>query len=250
MASLVAVRKIAAATPRSAFAPEAIEQAARLVLEAGALARPLILRRKDLESFELISGEFAYHAAARARELDSLKGEMVLAFVAEPENEALLLRQTELLNQVEGASPTAVVPTATVDGTTHAIATNLERFIELQLRELKEHHAKENAAFRQTQLELVARIPKPEPLLQLLNGSSDLQLQRLLKETGPGADKLLQAIRAARPFVCYEEAIERTNGLSDRRMNKLQDACARHPSYVPAKPKLSSRKKSGEPVMP
>jgi hypothetical protein len=95
--SLVAVKKIASAVPRSTFSEADLEKLARLILESGGLINPIIVRRISIDSYEIADGDFEYYAAAKAREIQPLKGETIGAFILEPENESVLLEQVKTL---------------------------------------------------------------------------------------------------------------------------------------------------------
>ncbi|MEH2167813.1 MAG: hypothetical protein V7K41_14280 [Nostoc sp.] len=97
--SLVAIKKIISSVPRSSFADDDLEQAANLILEAAGVINPIVIRRSSINSFEVVDGHFEYHAAARAREIEPHKGEMIGAFIIESENEETLTKQVELFRQ-------------------------------------------------------------------------------------------------------------------------------------------------------
>lgn len=96
---LVAVKRISSDLSRASFSAKEIEEAAHLILEVRGVINPIILRRTGLESFEVINGHFEYHAAVRAREISLVEGEMIQAIILEPENEAALLEQVNLLRK-------------------------------------------------------------------------------------------------------------------------------------------------------
>ena len=95
--ALVAVKKINSAVPRSNFSEEELQRAAQLILKAEGIINPLVIRRTSLESYEVVDGDFEYHVAARAREIDPRKGEMIGAFIIDSENEEVLLAQIKAL---------------------------------------------------------------------------------------------------------------------------------------------------------
>jgi hypothetical protein len=99
--SLVAVKRITSAVPRSNFADRDLEKVAQLILELGGLINPIIVRRNGMDAYEIVDGDFEYYAAARGREIDPLKGETIGAFILEPENEELLLEQVKALRKSE-----------------------------------------------------------------------------------------------------------------------------------------------------
>ncbi|MCU0516022.1 MAG: Rho termination factor N-terminal domain-containing protein [Oscillatoria sp. Prado101] len=95
--ALVAVKKINSAVPRSNFSESELNRAAQLILKAEGIINPLVIRRTSLESYEVVDGDFEYHVAARAREIDPRKGEMIGAFIIDPDNEEVLLAQIKAL---------------------------------------------------------------------------------------------------------------------------------------------------------
>ncbi|MBE9006998.1 hypothetical protein IQ259_18475 [Fortiea sp. LEGE XX443] len=98
--SLVAVKKITCNKPRSIFADDDLEKAAQLILESEGVINPIVVRRINLQSYEVVDGDFEYYAAARAREIDPRKGEMIGVFIIEPENEDNLTKQVKLFRNI------------------------------------------------------------------------------------------------------------------------------------------------------
>ena len=99
LVSLVLVKKITSTVPRSNFAERDLEKVAQLILELGGLINPIILRRNGMDAYEIVDGDFEYYAAAKAREINPMKGETIGAFILEPENEGLLLEQVQALRK-------------------------------------------------------------------------------------------------------------------------------------------------------
>ena len=99
LVSLVLVKKITSTVPRSNFAERDLEKLAQLILELGGLINPIILRRNGMDAYEIVDGDFEYYAAAKAREINPMKGETIGAFILEPENEGLLLEQVQALRK-------------------------------------------------------------------------------------------------------------------------------------------------------
>lgn len=99
--SLVAVKKITSNAPHSKFLETDINQAAQLILKAGGLINPIIIRRTGIASYEVVDGHFEYYAAVKAREIDPLNGENIAAYIIEPDNEEVLLSQIKALRRRE-----------------------------------------------------------------------------------------------------------------------------------------------------
>ncbi len=101
--SFIAVKKITSSVPCSNFSEDELNHAAELILKAEGIINPLVLRRKNLQ-YEVVDGHFEYYAAARAKEIDSKKGEYIGAFVIDPENEEILQQQVELFRNRESSN--------------------------------------------------------------------------------------------------------------------------------------------------
>ena len=95
--SLVGVKKISSNVSRSQFPENDINRLAELILQVEGIINPPVIRRTSLDSYEVVAGDFEYYAAARAREIDPRKGEMIAVFIIEPENEEVLKQQVEVL---------------------------------------------------------------------------------------------------------------------------------------------------------
>ncbi|MBW4646320.1 MAG: ParB N-terminal domain-containing protein [Goleter apudmare HA4340-LM2] len=102
--SLVAIKKITSSKPRSTFVDDDLEQAAKLILESEGVINPIVVRRTSLQSYEVVDGDFEYYAAARAREIDPRKGEMIGVFIIEDENEEALTKQVQLFRKAKDGS--------------------------------------------------------------------------------------------------------------------------------------------------
>lgn len=99
LTSLVAVKKIRSTVDRLKFSDNDLNQAAKLILEAEGVINPIIIHRISLESYEVVDGDFEYYAAARAKEIDPRKGEMIAAFIVEPENEEVIKEQIKIIRK-------------------------------------------------------------------------------------------------------------------------------------------------------
>src|SRR6478672_6181794 len=251
--SLVAVKKITSAVPRSNFAEPDLEKLARLILESGGLINPIIVRRNGMDAYEIVDGDFEYYAAARAKEIDAPKGETIGAFILEEENEELLLKQLEILRK------TAI---------TENLVENLETgfLYENKINELKAEYAREQQFLAQSIQELENRILQQVPLLveagianrinelkseslpekqavverrpevanlasesmsllEALNTLDKNQLSANLKDAGlklPIIQIILKE-RDVRPFVSFANVVERVKGLADKTMIKIID---------------------------
>ncbi|OIP76896.1 MAG: hypothetical protein AUK48_05120 [Oscillatoriales cyanobacterium CG2_30_44_21] len=106
--SLVAVKKIIDPTSHSSFDPEQVERLAQLILQLEGLINPLIVRRASFQSYEVVEGHFEYQAAARAREIDPRKGEMISAYIIEPEDTIIGAAIAEQVKLMQNSRPSNV----------------------------------------------------------------------------------------------------------------------------------------------
>ncbi|MEG4283737.1 chromosome partitioning protein ParB [Microcoleus sp. A006_D1] len=178
--SLVAVKRITSAVSRSNFADRDLDKLARLILDAGGLINPIIVRRTSMDAYEIVDGDFEYYAAARAKEIEPLKGETIGAFILEPENEEILLEQLEILRKTAiteniGENETPKEPSITevsVESETPEPSssleqrlTNIEARLETQINELKAEHVREKQVLAERIQEFENLISQQLPLL-------------------------------------------------------------------------------------
>ena len=221
--SLVAVRKIQANSSASSFPHEAIESMAHQILASGALVTPLLVKRTGLESFELKSGDFAFHAAARARELDPFNAEMVLAFILDGAEAEPMLRQAAVFGRAAERDG-AQTPTSDLG----ARLGNFERRMEQLVNDLGQRMSGETQTIRQATETLAERMPRPAEPLVILNHASERELlERLAKSgiKGKTASTLVAGVLTARPLESFVDAL-RVKGLGAKRFAQLIDACA------------------------
>ena len=180
--SLVAVKKITSTVPRSNFLDEDLEKAAQLILQAEGVINPIILQRTSLNSYEVIDGDFEYYAAARAKEIDPRKGEMIGAFIIEEENEEVLKKQVELLRKPKVAA--VAEPTNPDSNALELRLTNLESRIENRISELKNQQATDRQNLESELAELKNQIPTKLEPLDIFNNLSLPELAFRLRSGG------------------------------------------------------------------
>lgn len=178
--SLVAVKKITSTVPRSNFADRDLEKVAQLILELGGLINPIILRRNGMDAYEIVDGDFEYYAAAKAREINPLKGETIGAFILEPENEELLLEQVKVLRKsaiTENAGETKIAPQLSttesvieneISQTSSSLEerlTNIEARLESQIHQLQADYTREKQVLAERIQEVENLISQQLPLL-------------------------------------------------------------------------------------
>ena len=212
--SLVAVRKITSTENRSSFADDELERAAHLILEVEGVINPIVLRRTSLESYEVLDGHFEYYAAARAREIDLRRGEMIGAFIIEPENEEFLIDQIKLFRKPK--------PVIIIDSR----LTNIESRFDNQISELKAEQKRELQNMDNRLKEIESRMPKAiEPLASL----NTLSLSNLISKLSPASvnSKIIQNIVSERDkgkFKSFGDVVARVKGLGDKTMVKIIDS--------------------------
>ena len=96
----VLVKEIKSNVPRSNFKESDIQELADLILEAEGVISPIIIRPTGIDTYEVVDGHFQYHAAARAKEIDGMKGERITAIVMEGPKAKAIEKQVQLLNKI------------------------------------------------------------------------------------------------------------------------------------------------------
>jgi ParB family chromosome partitioning protein len=224
--SLVAVKRITSAVPRSNFAEADLEKLARLILESGGLINPIIVRRNGMDAYEIVNGDFEYYAAARAKEIEPLKGETIGAFILEEENEELLLEQLEILRKTAIIDNPRVSEVPQQSSSFEQRLTNIETRLENRINELKAEYTREKQALIERVKDVESRIPKPVPLLEALNTQEPSKLAINLKNAGikvPIIEQILKE-RDLEQFASFENVLERRiKGLGEKTMIKLID---------------------------
>jgi len=224
--SLVAVKRITSAVPRSKFAEADLDKLARLILESGGLINPIIVRRNGMDAYEIVDGDFEYYAAARAKEIEPLKGETIGAFILEEENEELLLQQLEIHRKTAIIENQSVSEVPQQSSSFEQRLTNIETRLENRINELKAEYTREKQALIERVKDVESRIPKPVPLLEALNTQEPSKLAINLKNAGikvPIIEEILKE-RDLEQFASFENVLERRiKGLGEKTMIKLID---------------------------
>jgi len=225
--SLVAVKRITSTVPRSNFAEPELEKLARLILDSGGLINPIILRRNGMDAYEIVDGDFEYYAAARAKEIEPLKGETIGAFILEEENEGILLEQLEILRKTAIIDNPSAKEVPQQSSSFEQRLTNIETRLENRINEFKAEYTQEKQALIERVKEVESRIPKPVPLLEALNTQDKFKLATNLKNAGIKAQIIEQIIkeRDLEQFASFENVLERMKGkgLGEKTMIKLID---------------------------
>ncbi|MEG4329741.1 ParB N-terminal domain-containing protein [Microcoleus sp. herbarium5] len=229
--SLVAVKRITSTVPRSNFAEADLDKLARLILESGGLINPIIVRRNGMDAYEIVDGDFEYYAAARAKEIEPLKGETIGAFILEEENEKLLLEQLEIHRKTAIIDKPSVSEVPQQSSSFEQRLTNIETRLENRINEWKAEYTQEKQALIERVKEVESRIPKPVPLLSALNTQKESQLASNLKNAGIKSKTIIDQIikqRELEPFTSFENVVQRITGLGDKTMIKVIDYWQRY----------------------
>ncbi|MBD1813997.1 ParB N-terminal domain-containing protein [Microcoleus vaginatus DQ-U2] len=229
--SLVAVKRITSAVPRSNFAEADLDKLARLILESGGLINPIIVRRNGMDAYEIVDGDFEYYAAVRAKEIEPLKGETIGAFILEEENEELLLQQLEIHRKTAITDNKSVSEVPQNSSSFEQRLTNIETRLENRINELKAEYTREKQALMERVKEVEIRIPKPVPLLEALNTQDPSKLAINLKNAGITSQTMRDNIitqRDLEPFTSFENVVKRIKGLGDKTMIKVIDNWQRY----------------------
>jgi vacuolar-type H+-ATPase subunit I/STV1 len=221
--SIVSVKKITSNVPRSNFNEDELERSANLILAAEGIINPIVLRRTSIDSYEVVDGDFEYYAAARAREIDPRKGEMVSAFILESENEEVIKEQVKLLRKPK---PEIVDKGNSVSNGKDTRLTNLEsrqiKFesrVDDQINDLKQKLENELK-------ELKSQIPKRIEALEAFNTLSEIELISKFRNvgiTGKKATQIVEKIRIERKnkkFKSLRDVVERIKITSGKREEK------------------------------
>lgn len=226
--SLVDVKNITSNTSRSTFSEGDLERLAELILEGEGIIRPLVLKVTGAESYAVVDGHFEYYAAARAREKDPRKGEMVNAFVISPKSEIVVAKQAEVLRGVESLNRQEKAPTDT--NNLESRLANIELRLEKQINELRSEQAQERKRLEDKLKEIESQRSTQIGSLEVFNTLSPSELVIRLRSaglTGKKADTIIQNIKSQRQEKKFEsliDVVERVGGLSDKGMVSIIDS--------------------------
>ncbi len=91
--AIVLIKDIHSSQPRSVFSETELEKAAQLILAIEGVINPIVLIRTGVTAYEVVNGHFEYYAALKAKEIDSLRGETINAYIIESEDEKEIFEQ-------------------------------------------------------------------------------------------------------------------------------------------------------------
>ncbi|WP_107668023.1 hypothetical protein [Cyanothece sp. BG0011] len=230
--ALVSVKRITSSVERSHFSENEIEQAAQAILHAEGIINPIILEKTNLESYQVICGDFEYYTAVRAREIDPRKGEMISAFIIEDDKEDAIKTQIEIFRK----SPQILPPIPTVNDNSdqkllnmESRLNNIEARFERQLKEVQDTSKSEIEKLNKQLTEIKERLPKPIDCLEALNTSSLSTLTSHLRSISIKTSILETLINEREKngeFKSCGDVVSRVKGLGDKTMIKIIDQFA------------------------
>jgi len=252
---LVPVKKISSKSSLANFTENEVLQLARNALKTGGFINPPVLIRTSLESYEVIAGDFAYYAAVKAREIDPLNGEMIGAFIVEPENATSLQEQIELLRSkpTNPVSESLEPQQPSIDNQVTIEIKEIKRKIQLleskvctrddreMITNLEASESKILAAIRESLAKPVPPPARPQPPKETV---LDLEAERKFIEAvfntmekpalkdlfalagiaNATASKIIDSILKERPFVNSKDLLKRGQGIGEKTLAKLRSA--------------------------
>ncbi|MEH2415174.1 ParB N-terminal domain-containing protein [Nostoc sp.] len=231
--SFVPVKQITSSVPRSNFSDSDLNRIAELILKGEGIINPLILRSTSLESYEVVDGHFEYYAAARAREIDLRKGEMIGAFVIESNNQEALEQQVKFLRTQNVAISSHVAAGSDITESRlmniESRMTNQESRSEKRTNELEEEWKREIKNIYNRLNELENRLPKPIEPLEALNNWNLTKLTSKLSRVNVKSqiiEKLFNEREANGKYSSFSNIVDRIKGLGDKTMLKIIDSFA------------------------
>lgn len=226
--SLIDVKNITSDIPRSSFPETDLEQLAEMILDAGGIIRPVVLKVTGAESYIVVDGHFEYYAAVRAREKDPRKGEMVNAFVISQKSENIVTKQVEALRAVEFPNQQLKIPPNTTN--LESRIANIELRFEKQINELRSEQTQERQRVEDKLKEIESQKTKQIEPLEAFNTLSPSELVLRLRSagiTGKKGETIIQTIKNQRQKKKFESLIDvvtRVDGLSDKGMVTIIDS--------------------------
>lgn len=237
--SFVFVEEITCDQPRSQFNNDAIEAAAKAIVAAEGTINPIIVERTGIDSYRLIDGNFEYHAAIRAQELDLEKGETISAYIIDQNNQEILKQQLEIFRKPQTQTTSSKIPfdnssaQSNSDSDSRLInietrLTNIELRFETRLTEIKNEYNQQFEEQQKQIRELKTQLPeKIEPLTTFNEASREnltIKLKPITKNKTENFVKQIEKYRAIKPFSSLQEVIEKVDGIAEKTMLKIVDS--------------------------
>lgn len=225
----IAVSKISSSKLRSEFDNEKIERAARSIVAAEGVINPLIVKRTGIKSYELVDGDFEFHAAARAKEINIARGENIAAYIIEEEDtESILKEQIEIFRKLKTIEPSTDSSLEKDRSNLENRLTNIESRTDSRFDELKEYIKKLEEKDAKLEKTLNERLPEKIPPLQIFNEASETELVQKLSpivnsKKANNFVKQIIKVRKEQSFESLTEVVSKISGLGDKTMLKIVD---------------------------
>jgi hypothetical protein len=216
----VDVKNITCDVPASNFDDEALNKLTNTIIESSGLIKPLILKNTGLETYTVVNGHFEYYAVVKAREKNPRQFEMVNAFVISSNNEDKIIKQLDVLQQLNSTEETnndkSIV--SRLETTELNFVNNELSLLKQQLSnlsyELVEERQERQKLYETIKL-LEKQIPKQIAPLDAFNTLSLLELTFRLRTAGFADKKAVQVV----------ESIEKER--KKKKFESLKDVVAR-----------------------
>lgn len=214
--AIILVKNIRCDVAKQQFSAEKLEIAARLIIDIEGIISPIIVRREGVEHYRLIHGEFEYHAAMRAMEIDSIRGESIDAYIVNAENQEIIEQQIQVFREHKQSSEQIM----------NNIFGQLESLLKSYLQPVMDRLTAIEAQLAHTTIEIPHK-PQQEieiqsipAYLQLINELQPDKLAERLKQLSINKPTT-ESILANRPFLS-EQALSSTKGVATKTIQKLQ----------------------------
>lgn len=213
--AIILVKNIRCDVAKQQFSAEKLERAARLIIDIEGIISPIIVRREGVEHYRLIHGEFEYHAAMRAMEIDSIRGESIDAYIVNAENQETIEQQIQVFREHKQPSEQIM---------NYISGQQLESLFKSCLQPVMDRLTAIEAQLAHIE---IPRKPQQEieiqsipAYLQLINELQPDKLAERLKQLSINKPTTV-AILANRPFLS-EQALSSTKGVATKTIQKLQ----------------------------
>ncbi|MBD2359865.1 chromosome partitioning protein ParB [Anabaena minutissima FACHB-250] len=226
---MVDIDSVTSSFQRSHFTETDLDILAEVILDAGGLIKPLVLKKIGFEKYEVIDGHFEYYAAVRACEKNPIAGEMVNALIITSEKEQEALKQANLLKKTKSTNEQSESVIESIGSITLNAESNKFRLLEKQLDDLKSELVQERQE-RQKLYETIklfeSQMPKQIAPLEAFNNLSLIELIFRLRTAGITDKKAVQVVesiekeRKKKKFESLKDVVERVTVASGKKRMK------------------------------
>lgn len=219
---------------RSLFSKKVIDDLANSFLKTGGNLKPILVKRIDFESFQVIEGHLEYYASVRAREIDD-DFEMVSGIILTDTNNDLILEQykqaySSQLPNTNNSSKIDRQPLLNSSGVIRDLEKNLlEHLRDTLTNEISQLESNLSKNLEQKFDGVKILVPCDEDHLEVFNSADLKTLSEKLKSagfTGKRGEKIAAAVLQERKksvFSSFEEIVDRVR-LQDKRRTRAISA--------------------------